>query len=109
MEQDRLRLGQGDLTRVGKAPDASNPILGEWLAKREISGRAVEARYFFYPAGKCLLLLPFVTKAGRYSIHDATMRLELGDQKPIEGKFQVEGDLLTLPSPSSSPARFRRY
>jgi hypothetical protein len=98
-----------NLTRRGEAPDATNPILGEWLENREIQGRKMEAHLIFYPAGRGLLLLPFMTQPGHFSIHGTNMRLELPRHPPAEGKFQIEGDILTTPSPSGGGYRFARY
>jgi hypothetical protein len=106
---DHLRLANIDLTRKGAAPDANNPILGEWVGTSEMNGRQLEAHYLFYPTGKCLLLLPFQTGPGRYSIRGSTMRLELPDHQAAVGKFQIEGDVLTTPGQNGSGFRFRRY
>ncbi len=107
---DRLRLDEILLTRQGAAPDAKRPIIGEWAGTREMNGRQLEARYLFYPAGKCLFLLPFLTlPSGRYSIRGSTMRLELPERQTAEGKFEIEDDVLTLPGPSGSQYRLRRY
>jgi hypothetical protein len=37
------------------------------------------------------------------------MRLELPGQPAIEGKFQIEGDTLTIPSATGAGYRYRRY
>jgi hypothetical protein len=97
VKKDQLQLADVVFTRQGSAPDANHLILGEWVGKREMNGRRLEARYFFYPAGKCLLVLPLTTSPGQYTIQGSTMRLELPDQQPAEGKFQIEGDVLTTP------------
>ena len=106
---DQLRLAEIALKRQGAAPDASHPILGEWVGKSEMNGRQLEVRYLFYPSGKSLFLLSFLTSAGRYSIQGSTMRLELPDYQAAEGKFLIEDDVLTTPGPSGSQYRFRRY
>jgi hypothetical protein len=107
---DKLRLSQGndlvvELARAGTRPDAKNRALGEWVAQREMAGGKLEVRYFFYPAGKALVLLPFLTQRGSYTLGDGTIRLELPGKDPVEGKFKVEGDALTLPDGS----RLARY
>ncbi len=106
---NQLRLAGEPLTRRGTSPDPQNLILGEWVGTREMEGHRMEAHYLFYPAGKSLFLLPFQTAPGRYTINGAVMRLELPARRPAEGKFQIDGDTLTLPGPSGSGARFRRY
>lgn len=106
---DNLRLAEIELTRRGAPPDASKPILGEWVGTSEMSGLHLEARYIFYSTGKCLFLLPFRNGSGHYSIRGSTMRLELPDQKETEGKFQIERDVLTTPGQGGSGYRFRRY
>jgi hypothetical protein len=98
-----------NLTRKGAAPDAAHPILGEWVGSREMQGRQMEAHYLFYPAGKTLFLLPFLTQAGHFVIQGANMRLELPNHPAAEGRFRIEGDVLTTPSPSGGGYRFARY
>ncbi len=107
--KDLLRLAEIELKRSGAAPDANHPILGEWVGKREMNGRQSEVRYIFYTAGKSLLLYPLLDNPGRYSIRGSTIRLELSDHQVVEGRFQIEGDVLTITSPSGPRYRFRRY
>ena len=98
-----------NLMRKGAVPDAANLILGEWVGNREMQGRQMEAHYLFYPAGKALFLLPFLTQAGHFSIQGTNMRLLLPNHPPADGKFQIQGDVLTTPSPSGGGYRFARY
>ena len=98
-----------ELTRRGAAADARNPILGEWVGSREMDGRKMECHYLFYPAGKSLFLLPFLTQQGHFSIQGTTMRLELPNRPPASGKFQIEGEVLTTPGGSGAGYRFGRY
>lgn len=107
--QNQLRMGQVAFTRLGASPDPQNLILGEWVAKREMDGHEMEVHYIFYTAGKLLFLLPFKTAPGRYVINGSLMKLELPQRRPVEGPFKIEGDTLTIPSPSGSGSRFRRY
>jgi hypothetical protein len=107
---DRLRLEGMELARKGQRPDASNPIQGEWAGSREMDGRKLEIRHLFYPAGKSLLLIPFLTQQGSYSIMDGNIRIELPGRAAISGKYTVEGDVLTIPGPrGSGVSRFKRY
>jgi hypothetical protein len=98
-----------NLTRKGAVADAANPILGEWVGNQEMEGQRMEAHYFFYPAGRALFLLPFLTKPGHFTIRGTNMHLELPNHPPAEGEFRVEGDVLSTPSPSGSGYRFTRY
>jgi len=112
--KDKLRLKSGgdlwlELTRQGPTPDVKIPILGEWASLREISGKAMPVRYLFYPAGKGLLLIPFLKQSGSYSIQGDSIRLELPGRGRVEGKFKVEDSVLTIPGPNSGEARFARY
>jgi hypothetical protein len=111
---DKLRLKSGgdlwlELTRQGPTPDVKIPILGEWASLRDISGKAMPVRYLFYPAGKGLLLIPFLKESGSYVIRGESIRLELPGRGPAEGKFKVDGDVLTIPGPNSGESRFARY
>jgi hypothetical protein len=111
---DKLRLkASGDLwielTRQGPTPDVKIPILGEWTSSHEMSGKTMQARYLFYPAGKGVLLIPFLKQSGSYSIRGDSIHLELPGRPPVEGRFKVDGDVLTIPGPNSGESRFARY
>ena len=110
---DKLRLKTGDvsieLARQGSAPDPKIPILGEWTTPREMGGKILLVRYLFYPAGKGLLLIPFVKQSGSYSIRGESIRLALPGRNPVEGKFKIDGDVLTIPGAHNGDSRFARY
>jgi len=111
---DKLRLKvSGEfwvaLSRQGPVPDVKIPILGEWTSSGEMAGKRIVSRYLFYPAGKALLLIPFLKQTGSYSIRGESIRLELPGRAPVEGKFTVAGDVLTIPGPNSGESRFARY
>lgn len=110
---DKLRLKSADmsieLARQGSAPDAKVPILGEWTSSREMAGKMMRLRYFFYPAGKGLLLIPFVKQSGTYSIRGESIRLELPGHDLVEGKFKIDGGVLIIPGPHRGESRFARY
>jgi hypothetical protein len=99
-----------ELTRVGTPPQTDHPLVGEWVGSREVGSRTMSLRYIFYPGGKLLLLIPFVTEHGTYSLDHSQIRLTLPNRQPITGTWRVEGDLLTMPSAGGvGDAKFRRY
>lgn len=108
---DRLVLnGAETLSRQGAARDSSNPILGEWTAPRDMDGVKLEARYFFEPAGKSLLLLPFAWQKGAYAVKGGTLRMVIPKASPIEGPFHIEGDVFTMPKRGGTgQSQLRRY
>jgi hypothetical protein len=111
---DKLRLKLDgvhwvELARQGAAPEVKIPILGEWTTSGEVAGKLMVTRYLFYPAGNGLLLIPFRKQSGSYSIRGETIRLELPEHDPVEGRFKVDGDVLTIPGPRSGESRFARY
>jgi len=110
---DKLRLKSGgsslELTRQGPAPDVKTPILGEWTASNKMDGKIMHYRYFFYPVGKALLLIPFLTQSGTYSIHGGSIRLQIPRRGPVEGKFKIDGDVLTIPGSHGGESKFARY
>lgn len=113
--EDHFRLkadgAAGDeLSRSGTRADPKRPIVGEWTGTREMAGQQVDIRWFFYANGKTLLLVPFVTQHGRYTINKQIIRVELPGRGAVEGKFAVQGDLLTLPGPhGTGESKFARY
>jgi hypothetical protein len=108
---DRLILGRSQtLSRQGPARDANNPILGEWTAPREMPGVKSEVHYFFESGGSSLLLFPFKWQKGRYSVKNATIRIEYPGKPAVEGPFRIEGNLLTIPSSGKTgESQLRRY
>lgn len=111
----KLRLLQGqevsmDLTRVGKAPAGNPSVVGEWVGMRRMDGQNLEMRIFFYANGKSLFLLPFSTGQAYYSIEAGKMKITLPDGKVSEGRFQLNGNSLQIPSVrSGSVTRLARY
>jgi hypothetical protein len=112
---DHFRLKAGDvigdeLSRTGPRADPKNPLIGEWTGSRDMAGNTVELRWFFYPNGKTLLLVSFLTQHGRYSVNKRIIRVALPDRDAVEGAFDVNGDRLTLPGPhGTGESHFARY
>jgi hypothetical protein len=108
---DRVTLGGAEtLSRQGAARDPANPLFGEWTAPRDMGGTKMEARYFFEPTGKVLLLLPFAWQKGTYSVTGGSIRIDRPKALPSEGAFRIEGDVLTLPGTrGNGESHFRRY
>jgi len=114
LSENKVQFVEGDsseeLTRSGDRSDAGNPIIGEWMGTREMDGRKLEMHWFFYPAGKGLFLLPFLSQHGRYTTSNSTLRIEMPDTSPVDFNFQVKGDVLTLAKlKGSGESRFARY
>jgi hypothetical protein len=111
---DRLRLGPTgqtgmDLTRQKSALDDSIvPLVGEWAGVQDMGGQKVQVSYLFYPAGRSLLLIRFLTQRGTYSIANGGVRISLPNQPAIDASFTVDGDLLTLTS-GGRRTEYRRY
>jgi hypothetical protein len=97
----KLPDGGGEqLTRQGPVVDPKRLIVGEWTGPREMAGRKLEVRWIFYATGKSLLLIPFQMQHGRYSIEGGTIRIEVPGRGPVQGKFRVLGNMLTIPGPN---------
>jgi len=98
-----------ELARVGNRADAGNPMLGEWIENREMAGRKLEAHWLFYPGGKILLLMPFATQHGTYTISGSALHLNVPGLKP-EFKLVLTDNLLTLSEPDGGREdRYARY
>lgn len=108
--QNQLNLmGKEQLMRKGAASDPNRLIVGEWEGKREMGGNQVEVRYLFHPNGKCLLLIPFLTRPGKYTIQGSTMHLELPERPPIDGEFRIKDGVLTILIQSGEGYSYSRY
>jgi hypothetical protein len=110
-----------ELLRQGTAPDRHNPIIGEWIEHREMGGRQLEAHWLFSGGGKVLLLIPFVTSHGHFSIRGSAIHMEFLPpsalaQTPMNGTFEVSKDVLVLKLPKRTESgerigeyRYARY
>jgi hypothetical protein len=98
-----------NLSRHGKPPDPANPILGEWTTLRELNGQRMIAHYLFYPGGKAMLLLPFLTKAGRYTVEGNKMKIDIPTLGASEGSFRRQGNVLSLPLGKSGKVKYLAY
>jgi hypothetical protein len=108
----RLRAGADsvmELHRQGPEKDAARPLLGEWTGTRDMGGKSLTVHWLFYADGKQLFLLPFLTQQGRYTAKADSLHLELPGRPPVDGKFQVDGDILTVPGPNNGTDKFKRY
>jgi hypothetical protein len=110
---NKLSLGSGadvaELTRAGERTNAEIPILGEWVTSREMDGRKLEAHWFFYPGGKGLFVMPFVTQHGSYTISGSALQLKV-PQLNTKYRFVVTDRVLTLSEPNGGHAdRYARY
>lgn len=101
--------GGAELTRVSNRAAANNPILGEWIENREMAGRTLQAHWFFYPGGKGLLLIPFVTQHGPYAITGSVLHIEMPNTTSVDCKFELKDDALTLFKPEGGEYRYGRY
>ena len=117
VDDDQLRLSAPgtqtlQLVRRSPRPDAQRSIVGEWSGSRELGGKLVDASYVFSPKGRVLLIMPFLTSHGRYTVDGAKIHLSVPDRWSSDGTFKIEGDTLTLSIPSSKGTgewRYARY
>jgi len=98
-----------ELVRLGKAPDSQNQLAGEWTTTREWNGRSYPARAVFFESGRVVWITHLRDEHGSYSIHDQNIRLEMPNRPPLEGKFALGGDRLTLPNPKGGLSIFERF
>jgi hypothetical protein len=109
---DKLRIGEGaatsQFTRKGAGVDPSNPIIGEWNGTRDMEGHQLEMRWLFYPSGKSLMLIPFLTDHGHFTTEGTTIRFEFARDLLPAGHFELNGDMLKLPGRKTVSA-YARY
>jgi hypothetical protein len=112
--KDRLRLGSTDesaieLARKGSRGDSTSPIVGEWAGMQDMGGRKLDTLYFFYPGGKGLLLIRFLTQRGSYSFTNGKIRIAVPGSPSADATFKVDGEVLTLTTADSKTTRYARY
>jgi hypothetical protein len=109
---DKLRLTSGGVTtqftRKGAQADPAHPIIGEWNGSRDMGGHQVQMHWLFYPSGKSLMLIPFLTDHGRFATEGATIRFELPRDPLPAGHFELNGNVLKLPGRRTVSA-YARY
>ena len=116
LTKDRIRLSSleepvsgEELARRSSSRNPANPILGEWIGARDMGGKKVDVLYFFYPGGKGLLLIPFLTRNGTYTVRGGKIHLALPDLPPADAAFRVEGNVLTLARSGSEETKYAKY
>jgi hypothetical protein len=114
LKGDKLRLASDggswlELSRIGPLADASDPLIGEWRGVQDMEGHKVDVLYFFYPKGRGLLLMPFVTQQGSYSTDNLRVHFSWPNCPNPDATFEVRDDVLVLTPPNSKQARYVRY
>jgi len=114
--QDRARIedepaGKSmELVRLGKIPDSTNPLTGEWSTMREWKGNTFPARVSFFPDGRVVWITNLRTDHGRYSVQSNGIRLEIPGHPQVEGSFTATETRLSLPNPTSTGSySFERF
>lgn len=95
--------------RQDAAQDSEHPLYGEWAGTRHMDGRAIGVRLFFFPSGKALLLLSFVTRQGTYAVAAGQLRAAFPPEGSLNGAFTVKDGLLSVTRPDGRVTQFVRY
>lgn len=108
----RLQLNYGngileDYTRVGKPSNQAEPLVGEWLGTRELSGRMLSSHYLFSQDGKATVYLDLRTLTGRYQpLPKRGWRMTLPSLPPRT--ILATGDEITIQLDGGDVHTFRR-
>jgi hypothetical protein len=107
LKENQLRLRHVvRMTREGQVIDAGNLIWGTW---RTVTNKSSLLRQF-RPDGTDLLIVPFRTDHGRYTVSGDQIRIEIDGQQPVAAKIRWENNILILPGPTGNgESRFARY
>lgn len=98
-----------ELVRVGKSAGSKNPLSGEWKTTREWKGQAYPALAVFLAGGRVIWVTRVHAEHGRYSVQNQNIRLEIPNRPPVEGRFALTGESLTLPNPRGGQSSFERF
>lgn len=106
------------MTREGEVADPKNLILGAWQSSSawqnpssEASARSppiITSTWQFRADGLQLLTIPFRIDKGRYSIKDDSIRIEMGERPPVEGKVAGMATFWSSPAPEAGGSRASR-
>jgi hypothetical protein len=109
---DVLRMSQQGHREEYQRQSAADPrdrLLGEWLTFREMDGQRMPTEMFFYPAGKCLLVIRFTTQKGRYSITNGRLVAEFAGRVGLDGTFDFDHGVLSIHRSSGRLTKLARY
>jgi len=95
--------------RQGAQADPHDPLLGEWLTFREMDGNRMPEEWFFYPAGKGLLVILFTTEHGRYSVTNGRLVAQFGGRVGLEGAFAISDGVLSIHRSGGRVTKLARY
>jgi hypothetical protein len=95
--------------RQGPPADPRDPLLGEWLTFREMDGTRMPEEWFFYPAGKSLLVIRFTTQHGTYSVTNGRLVGIIGGQTGLDGTFEITNGILSINRSRGRVTKLARY
>jgi hypothetical protein len=95
--------------RVGTVSDPSRPIIGEWTGTRQVEGRNLTVTLAFAATGKLLMLMPFTSQNGAYSVKGGRITASFAPQGTLNGTIQVSNDILTIDRGDGRRSQFVRY
>jgi hypothetical protein len=109
----QLRMVTGgaaeDFRRQGTPPDPQNQLLGEWLGSRDLGGQRVAVHMFFYPAGRLLLLIPFETQWGGFTVTGGRLVATFGGKVGLDGPLDLAGGVLSINRGGGRTTKLVRY
>ncbi len=103
---ERASDGTGDSwsERIGDAPRASSPIVGQWC----YIYLDLLPSYREFTRDKMFNRLPVVVLRGRYSVAGDALTVQMQDQPPGQYPFRIENGLLLIRSRDGSEKQYRR-
>ena len=98
--------GSGDTwsDRVGQAPRAGSPLVGQWCSLF----LETLTTYREFTRDRMYNRLPVVILRGRYSVSGDKLTVTMQDQPPGEYPFRIEGGLLVIKSRNGAEKQYRR-
>ncbi len=108
--QASASVGEGqEFVRTGPQKSTTEPLLGEWLGSREMDGRKLKVLRLFQPGGKMLLMIPFMTQQGRFSVAEQQLTLNLQGRPALPLRFKLTDGVLALTTADAKESKYQRY
>ncbi len=107
--RDAFRLAGSSWRRLGSAPDAAHPLIGEWTSTGEMDGRKIERRFIFDGANHCLMTVAFLTQNGIYTARAGNLVARIQGTSALIGTISFADGVLSIHRANGKITKLKKY
>ncbi|HEY4089436.1 MAG TPA: hypothetical protein VGM43_26085 [Bryobacteraceae bacterium] len=107
--RDAFRMDDIAYRRQGSAPDATQPLKGEWTGRFQMDGKNMERRFIFNGDGHCLMLIPFLTQNGIYTVRGGNLAARIDGASALSGTFSFANGVLAIHRSNGKITKLKKY